>query len=576
MTSKLRPHVRSCILLFLIASVLAGQGVAKPVPRAARPAPVDMERVEAADNLAAEIREIVNSHAISRAKKEKRVSTAVRVAVVAATAYKKEPEDVLGTALELTRAASAAAPSFAEVIANAVSFAPSLARIDSAPGRIRSAAFASAKAPRNTHRIAATPVRKRPSVPAVIDEEEPAASSSVATNDEPPADRSISAAGSGESAENYPEPGTRSAHRVATSPGNTNFSIGASVSARHDNNVYLTNTGEVADTIIAVTPSIEAHFGQNSLSHGSVSYQTAFTRYADKTAPNVSLGSGGADFGYDNGAVAINGNASFQQTNQNSAEVAAIGQKSIFRKDVATATVTAEPHLTAKTSLLTGINYFYYKYKNESLVGSRETEIPFRFYYETTPKVSVSAGVAYRWVKPINGTNDGHDLDYSLGARGNFTEKLKGELSVDYRTRSVGTNPKENLWGLNGALSYEITPKTSSTLVFSRDFRTGAFGESLKNSSYGLRVNTDLTPQWQAGAGINFRKVEYGKTVFKTVSGVPLVRSDDYWEGNFQVSYLFTSWLNASADYTLRHNQSTLTGAEFSDNLISLTVGVRY
>jgi hypothetical protein len=154
---------------------------------------------------------------------------------------------------------------------------------------------------------------------------------------------------------------------------------------------------------------------------------------------------------------------------------------------------------------------------------------------------------------------------------------LNGEFSLDYRTRTVGDNPRENLWGFNGALNYEITPKTTSSLVFSRDFNTGALGESLKNSNYSFRASSDLTPQWQVGSGISYRQVEYGATVFSLNNHPMLIeRTDNYWEGDVQVSYLFRSWLTASADYTLRHNHSNLSAAEFSNSILSLILGWRY
>ena len=313
------------------------------------------------------------------------------------------------------------------------------------------------------------------------------------------------------------------------------------------------------------------------LAHGSVNYKTAFTRYTDKTAPNVSLGSGNADFGYDSGSLALIGAASFQQINQNNSEVAALGQKAIYRRDELAVNTSAESHLTAKTSVKTGVNYSKSEYKTAGLTGSQETEVPLKIYFETSPKVSVSAGAAVRRVKPQNGGETGKDLDYNLGARGNFTAKLNGEFSVDYRTRDVGSNAREKLWGFDGALNYEITPKTTSSLVFSRDFSTGALGESLKNSNYTFRVSTDLTPQWLLSAGLSYRQVEYGPTVFR-LNNTPAVidRNDNYWGGNLQATYLYRSWLSATADYTFRRNHSSLSAAEYSNSIISLMLGWRY
>jgi Putative beta-barrel porin 2 len=563
----------------LLFPLVLSAGLAKP-PRATANQQTETEafdRSAAADDLSQQVAEIAHSSAISRAKKEKRISTAVRVAVVAATAYKRDSDEIMGIALELAEAAARAAPSFAEVIANAVSFAPSLARIDAAAGRLRAATYAAAKAPGGGHRSTVAARKSRRPAPVAATEEEPEAPPVRHVARRAPREETETDTQGESTAMESPASDSPSMTPASSLSANSKFSVTADLSVRHDDNVYLTSNDKVGDTIIAVTPGVEFHFGQNSLTHGSLNYKTAFTRYADKTAPNVSLGSGSGDFGYDNGALAVAAAASFQQINQNNADVAALGQKAIYRRDLSAASGSVESHLTAKTSLKTGVNYSKSEYKTAGLTGSQETEVPLKFYYETTPKVSLSTGVAYRWVNPQNGGEKGKDLDYNVGARGNFTAKLNGEFSLDYRTRQVGDTDRENLWGLNGALNYELTPKTTSSLVFSRDFNTGALGESLKNSSYALKLSTDLSPQWLLGGGVTFRQIEYGPSVFR-VNSTPTVvdRNDQYWEGNLQASYLYRSWLSATADFTLRRNHSSLSGAEFSNAILSFMLGWRY
>jgi len=377
---------------------------------------------------------------------------------------------------------------------------------------------------------------------------------------------------------------------------NSKFSVTAGLSVSRDDNVFLTSPtaesngkpiSKTSDTIIALTPGVDYTFGQDSLAHGSVSYKNAITRYMDKSSPNVALSNAAADFGYDSGSTAVLGSASFQQLNQNNSTVAALGQQEIIRQDLLGLSASVEPHLTAKTSLKTGLNYTDLKYKTDGLIGSQDTEVPLKIYLEATPKVSVSAGVSYRRSTPQNdGSNaalkvgpSSKDWDYNIGARGNFTAKLSGEFSLDYRTRTVGTTPKEreNLWGFNGNLQYEITPKTTSSLVFTRDFNIGALGQSLKNSSYALRFSSDPSPQWQLGAELSFRQAEYGPYAFRlNNTSTQLDRNDKTWDANVQATYLFRSWLSLTAGYTFRHNSSTLADAEYNDNILSLILGWQY
>ena len=569
------PPLRFFALTLLLSIVAVEDGMAKTArsPASQRSATENSDPSTAAIDLAGQVAEIAHSSAISRAKKEKRISTAVRVAIVAATAYKNDPKETLGIALELTEAAAGAAPNFAEVIANAASFAPSLGRIDAAPGQIRTAAFAAAKAPKTSQKknIAATRPRtsaqtsaqvrtssapKRTAPPVATEETQPESpdyTADAAMSEEPRSTPKISFAN------------------------NSSFNVTADLSVRRDNNVYLTKTNKVGDTIIAVTPGVEFRFGQNSLAHGSLNYKNSITRYLDKTSDNVALSDGAADFGYDNGVLKIDSSALFLQLNQNNNTVAGLGQNAIYRRDIFGFNTSVESHLSAKTSLMTGVNYNKSEYKTGGLTGSQETTVPLKFYLETTPKVSVSAGLSYRRVNPQNGGASGKDLGYNIGARGLFTAKLSGEFSLDYRTRTVGTNARENLWGINGALNYEITPKTTSRLVLTNDFSTGALGESLKNSSYALRLTSDPTPQWQLSTGLSYRRTEFGPYVFR-LNNVPTQqnRTDNSWEGDLQASYIFRSWFTTSVNYTLRRNSSTLADAEYTNSIISLILGWRY
>jgi hypothetical protein len=148
---------------------------------------------------------------------------------------------------------------------------------------------------------------------------------------------------------------------------------------------------------------------------------------------------------------------------------------------------------------------------------------------------------------------------------------------VGEQTRKVADNPGQHLLGFDGSFIYEVTPKTNAVLALSRGFSVSAFGESLVNGTYRLGLTTNLTPQWQVGTNLTYRTVDYGTAVF-TLGNLPEVirRKDDYWEGGLAVTYLYSQHLSASANYTYRSNQSNISGAEFSDNILGLMLGLRY
>lgn len=539
------------------------------------------------------------------------------MAVVSATAYKSDSNGNLDLAVEIATAASRAAPRFTEVIANAVSFAPSISRIDGAAGQIRAAAFAAAKAgggkPRRSEPreyVSAPPPRRvRPApvetYPPSDDNEplppvRPKARSRTTVASRAPA---VTEPTISDDPARYPQPSTpevvgeyatntpirENSYSPPTSlDNNSAFHAKADVSIRHDDNVFLQKTDKTSDEIVSVSPGVDFGFGQNSLTHGTLAYQVDFVRYVHHSSPSTHLSHGLADFGYSSETLNLAASAAYNQSNQNDRDVLVDGSRAIIRTNSLTTAVTGEGSLSPKVSLKTGATYAKTSYPTPQtpppsakpptpLIGNKEFGVPLNVYYKVTPKIDLSAGATYRTVTPDNGGTGSHDWYYNVGARGEFTPKLHGEFSVGERKRQTENNTDDSLLGFNSALTFDLTPKTSAILSLSRDFSASATGESLHNSTYGLRLATTFSPQWEASTGISYRKVNYGEQLFRAVSTTTkTTRQDDYWEGNLSVSYIFSSWLTTSAGYTLRNNNSTVSGVEFSNSLLSLVMGLRY
>ena len=534
-----------------------------------------------AEDLAAQISEINRSTLISRAKKEKRISTAVRVAVVAATAYRQNPSEVLGIGLEFAAVAARAALSFAEAIANAVSFAPPIARIDGASSQIRTATFAAAKAPgdRRAHPFPAKEYA-RIAPPTLPDEALNPSAARASPSEQPAATESSKSA---VSSDRDSEADARTAalsgrESRGSSGGNSAVSLTADVGVQYDDNIFWSKTSKVGDTIYSVSPGADYHFGQNSLAHGSVSYREAFTRYAKNSTPNVNLGTGAADFGFSDEKLTLDGTASYSQLDQNNSALLPTGGHTLLRSDLLALGASAESNLLAKISARIGGNYSLTEFKTTGLINSRHFDVPLNLYYQTTPKLDLSVGASYGEEMPEGAGPNSRDLYYNVGLRGSLAPKLTGNFSVGYRTRNVPANPSQRMLGFDGSFNYELTPKTTAALSLSRDFNTSPLGQTLVSGSYGLSLTTAFNPQWQATSRISYQTSDYGNVVFAQGNALALPdrRVDNYWEGRLQLSYLYARWLSASANYTFRSNQSTIPLAEFSNNLVGLTLGLRY
>ncbi len=89
--------------------------------------------------LTAQVSEIASSPTMSAKSKTKLITNAVRLAITTATAEIKDQEKRLALALELTTAATKAAPQFATTISRAVSSLPAIASIKGAADEIDAA-----------------------------------------------------------------------------------------------------------------------------------------------------------------------------------------------------------------------------------------------------------------------------------------------------------------------------------------------------------------------------------------------------------------------------------------------------
>ena len=564
--------------------------------------------------LAAEVGKIANFRMMSHAKKEKRIANAVRIATVAATAY-KDPTEIVPLAAELATAAATAAPSFKDVITHAVLFTPSVASIDGASGQIQAAVdYAAAKAVetekaaevaavRHPARLAivekpaavapaenavkAQTVEKAP-VPAAVENApkvatiEPVAAPETPAPPAPP--EKTGAAEPAETAATFhdSENGTKAstaengAKQDRSTPWilpkidlgkNASLHFTADLGARYDDNVFLINKNKKSDEILSATPGVVFAFGQSSLTNGSLSYQESFLKYIHKTSTPQQLGTGAGNFGYSNERLDLRANAGYVQSSQNQENFFIPGQRTVVHRDQLDLGSDAEVHFTEKTSASAGATYSDTHYRTPGLVGNHSIGLPANLYYSIRPKVDLSAGFTHSEIKtPGHGPGSTQMNNYyNLGARGDFTPKLTGGFSVGYTTSTVTQSKNTSLFAFYGNFGYELRPKTNLALTASRSFGAGAQGEQTKNTSLALTASTAFSPRWQGSAGLTYQN-----------TGYPSARTDNDVMGTVSATHIFSTKVNATLSYSLNNNFSNVSTAEYMDNILSLDIGLRY
>ncbi len=523
------PITKRCLALALglvIGSSSIVIGRAEPPVSAA-------SAVNAAD-LAVIVGDLAESRGVGRATKERQISEAVRLAVAAAIGRKADPEEAVASALKLAAMAAAAAPQFTEVIANAIAFAPTLARIPGARDRIRTAAYAAARSAGDAAPVAGGAANSPPGRASSLPPESPYGKNSA-------------------------------------------WTVSAVTAVRRDDNVYLNSANQIADTIITVAPGVTYRFGRQTLVQGSIGVRTAFVKYLDGAAPNANLSSGDANLSYEAGNVGLSAGASYHQLQQNTGDVVSLGARELFRSNVLNLGSTVHLKVSERVGVQSGANLSQTKYKSAGLVGSDEVKWPVSVSIEASPKVNLTAGFSYGSVKPLNDGPAARDLFYNTGIWGQLTPKLAAQFTVGYRTREVGLSPREGMWAFDGVFNYALTAKSGLALVLARNFGAGALGDSLKSTNYSLRFTSDPAPHWNFAATLTHRTVDYGNRVFvPRLKLLASAREDSFWENAWQATYRFSQSFSVSLDATLRNNDSTLNGVDFSNRIVGLSFAYQF
>ena len=258
----------------------------------------------------------------------------------------------------------------------------------------------------------------------------------------------------------------------------------------------------------------------------------------------------------------LNFNASFAQLAQNIIGANLVGD--IANRDVSNLTAKSEFGLYEKAKLAIGLVYDITDYKDVGFVDSNITTIPLDVYYEYSPKLDMSVGYQYRQTNLGSTGDDSSDNYFNIGARGEFTPKLNGQVRFGYTSRSYDKGSSEDLFGAGVKLGYAYSEATTINFTLDNDFGSAGTGASTKNFSWGLNGSSRLTQQWLLNASILFRTIEYPKN------------TDDYIEGQVVATYEYNPIVNFNASLTYRDNSSSNTGADFQNTVFSIGANIRY
>lgn len=335
---------------------------------------------------------------------------------------------------------------------------------------------------------------------------------------------------------------------------------------RSDDNVLLSSTKK-SDVVYQLAPGLDFVFGNNSLTKGHATYKLTSDRYTDHSTLDTNLSSWDFVTNYDDKKLKVDFNAGFDQLSQNTVDTAVLNGDGLARRDVFTGNLDSEASLTDKSKVGVGVNYVDTNYLKKGFDDSKITTVPVNYYYEVTPKVDMSLGFRYRETELDSGINS-HDAFYNVGARGEFTPKLSGDVAVGYTQRTFNKGIKsENTPGLDSSLTYTASEKTSVRFGISNDYGVSGTGATQRNMSYNFGVQNKFSEEWSAGVNLSYRSIAYLGTG---------ARTDKYFEGSANVTYVINQIVNISGSYTYRNNDSVLSGSSFNNSVFALAANFRY
>ena len=234
-----------------------------------------------------------------------------------------------------------------------------------------------------------------------------------------------------------------------------------------------------------------------------------------------------------------------------------------LRRDVFNAGGTTEVEISQISSVGAGVTFNHENYKRRNYTDSDSLTVPIDFFYKWTPKTDLSVGYRYRDYKVDLGS-DSTDHFFNVGARGEFSPKLKGKFAIGLNTRKLDRGGDETQLGIESNFTYEISPKTNFDFGVSNDFGTTPQGQQQKNFSLNGTINTKLTEQWSVNAGLNYRATDYG------------TRTDDYIEGTLGATYIVNENVKIVGGYVYRNYASDISASEFKNNVFSVAANFRY
>lgn len=350
---------------------------------------------------------------------------------------------------------------------------------------------------------------------------------------------------------------------------NAELFLTTNTQVRFEDNVGLAQDAFKQDDLVyQVSPGFELFYGKKGDFESTLAVFDQFVRYTNATNLDAELLNVVWNASYKLAKLSVGADASYRQLVQNSRDTRTVagGSGTIdSRRNVLSGSTTSEYAFTEKTKSSTGVSYSRTAYADANFRDSEIYTIPVNYFYGISPKVDLSAGLRYSKTKVDAVKLDSEDLNFNVGARGEYTVKLQGSFDIGYTVRTLEAGSEQGIIAVNSGLTYVYSVKTYFSLDAQSGFETTPAGTSQRTYGVNLGGRTRLNDAYSARAGLGYKLIDFANA-----------RQDHFVTLDLGFSHTISDRVSLAADYRYQNNMSSVSSGEFAANTISFSANFRY
>lgn len=337
------------------------------------------------------------------------------------------------------------------------------------------------------------------------------------------------------------------------------------------------------DLVFTINPGVLLDYGKpDDVGESTLSYNETFLRYDRHPSLNEELSNIGLSYTRVQSRFTFTLTGSYAQSYQNTpSAVGGPSLTSIIRTDTLNGGADVHWNMSEKFNFDAALDYSQNTYlysEGQNFNNSDTYTIPATAYYVYSSDLSFGLGYTYQQTDAKgSAANPGsaavHESnEVSLNAQLTSWQKLTGSANVgvtENHVTATTTNPSITSttasYGLN--LAYAYSEKVHFTVAGSRGFSTGTQGQNVESTSGALGLNYTYTDSINVQANIlNYTYSQYLQTT----------RDDNTYSSGITINWLAYNWLTLSAGYTYFMNDSSLPGATYNINVVTISGTVKY